>query len=120
MAMEPSIGSLRWPVVIAARRNEPLDAGGLNDEFVDVLKVQADIRPLGPMTFRLGVQTDTPATHRIWIRWLDWVDTNHVIIRRTKRPDGTTRSELFRIRRYSEYEGRKRFLEIEAEQEERQ
>lgn len=120
MAMEPSIGSLRWPVVIAARRNEPTDGGGLDDEFVDVLEVHADIRPMGPMTFRLGVQTDKPVTHRVIIRWLDWVDTNHVILRRTKRPDGTTRSELFRIRRLAEHEGRKRFLEIEAEQEERQ
>ena len=120
MAVQPRIGRLKWLVSIAQRRNEPTDGGGLSDEYVDVLSVHADIEPMGPMTFRLGVQTDTPATHIVTIRWLDWVDTNNVILRKTKRPNDTIRSELFRIRRVMENDGRKRFLTLECEQEERQ
>jgi len=62
---------------------------------------------------------DTPITHRIVIRWLDWIDTTHVILRNTTRPNGSVRSEIFRIRRMKEIDGRQRFLELECEQESR-
>lgn len=80
------------------------------------MTVHADIQPIAPMTFVAGQQTDRPITHRIIIRWLDWLDQTWVIIRRTTRPDDQTkRQEVYRVRRVAEIEGRKRFLELLVE-----
>lgn len=71
------------------------------------------------MTFLTGQQTDRPITHRVMIRWLDWLDERYVIIRRSLRPDQSARDEVFRIRKIGEVEGRKRFMELLVEQESR-
>jgi hypothetical protein len=49
------------------------------------------------------------------LRWMDWLDTTHVIIREMRRPDGTVRQETFRIRRIKEIEPQGRFVECECE-----
>lgn len=115
-----AVGTLRWPVVIAQRTQAPSTAGGITEALTDVMDVYADIHPTGALTFYSGVQVDTPITHRITIRWLDWIDTTHVIFRRTTRPDGSVRQETFRIRRIMEIDGRKRFCSLECEQEMRE
>ena len=117
---QPRIGQLRWPVTIARRAQDAdPDSTGIVESWRDVLDVRADIQPIDAMTFYAGTQVDTPTTHRVIIRFLDWLDTTHAIIRRTYRPDNTVREELFRIRRVRELEGRKRFCELECEQERR-
>lgn len=117
---KPRIGSLRWRVVIAQRRETPDPASaGILETLVDLQEVHADIEPVGTQTFYGSAQVDTPITHRIRIRWLDWVDTTHVLKRRTLRRDGTAREELFRVRRVGEFDGRKEFLLIDAELETR-
>ena len=93
--------------------------GGIQENLQHVMRVNASIKPVGPMTFYGAAQVDTPVTHKIAMRWLDWIDTRHVIIRETLRLDGTTRREIFRIRRVMESDGRKRFIEMECEQEKR-
>lgn len=113
------IGTLRWPVTIAQRSQSAATTGGIQEAFTNVVTVRADVIPVGAMTFYGSAQVDTPVTHRIRIRWLDWLDTTHVIIRDTLRQDGTTRREIFRIRRIKEIDGRKRFLECEVEEEKR-
>lgn len=113
------IGSLRWPVTIAKREQIPATTGGMTETLTDIIKVRADIEPVGPMTFYGAAQVDTPVTHKVTIRWLDWIDTRHVIIRDTIRADRTVRREVFRIRRYMEIDGRKRFLLMECEEEKR-
>ncbi len=120
MASSPTIGSLRWPVRIARRVQTPDSGVSINEDLVYLLQVHADIRSIGPMTFLAGAQTDRPITHRIYIRWLDWIDMRNVIVRQTLRLDQTARLEIFRIRKISEFEGRKRFLEILAELEHRE
>ena len=113
------IGKLRWPVIIARRNQVAASTGGMQETLTDIITVRADIQPVGPMTFYGAAQIDTPVTHKVRLRWLDWIDTTHVIIRDSQRPDGTTRREVFRIRRIMEVDGRKRFLELDVEQEKR-
>jgi head-tail adaptor len=112
------IGRLRWALIIATRRqaaDAEAGATGVLNSIVDQQRVYGDVQPIGPMTFYAATQVDTPVTHRITIRWLDWIDTTHVIFRVTSRLDGSNRIERFRIRRVMEEDGRKRFLRIEAE-----
>ena len=115
------IGSLRWPVVIATRQQaaDP-DSAGILETIADTQTVRADVQPIGPMTFYAAEQIDTPVTHKIVIRWLDWIDTTCVIFRATQRLDGSVRHERFRIRRVMEIDGRKRFLRLDCELEKRE
>jgi head-tail adaptor len=116
----PAVGSLRWLVTIAQRAQSPdPNSAGIAESFRDVQDVWADIQPLGPLTFYAGMQVDTPVTHRVTIRFLDWLDTTYVIVRRSTRPDGTVREEIFRIRRVMDLDGRKRFTRAEVELEQR-
>ena len=114
------IGSLRWRVVIATREQvaDP-DGTGLLENLAKMQTVRADVQPIGTMTFYAAEQVNTPVTHRIIIRWLDWVDTTHVIIRVTKRPDQSDMIERFRVRRSMAIDGRQRFLRLDCELEKR-
>jgi SPP1 family predicted phage head-tail adaptor len=114
------IASLRWRVVIATREQaaDPNSAGIL-ETIADRQTVRADIQPIGPMTFYAAEQVDTPITHRVTIRWLDWVDTTCVIFRDTKRQDRSTMRERFRVRRVMSIDGRQRFLRMDCELEQR-
>lgn len=114
------IGSLRWQIVIATREQYPdPDSPGIVERLADEQTVRADIKPIGAMTFYAAEQMDTPLTHRIVIRWLDWVDTTHVVFRVTKRPDQSTMIERFRVRRVMSIDGRQRFLRMDCELEQR-
>lgn len=112
-----AIGDLRWPVTIAKRVQAAAGTATISESLTNILRTHASIKSLGPMTFLAGEQTDRPISHRIYIRWLDWLDLTHVILRQTIRLDQTSRLEVFRIRKIGEVDGRKRFLEILAEQE---
>ena len=114
------IGSLRWRVTIATREQYPdPDSPGIVERLADEQTVRADIQSIGAMTFYAAEQVDTPLTHRIVIRWLDWVDTTHVVFRVTKRPDQSTMIERFRVRRAMPIDGRQRFLRMDCELEQR-
>jgi SPP1 family predicted phage head-tail adaptor len=114
------IGALRWRVVIATREQaaDP-DSAGILETIAKTQTVRADVQPIGPMTFYAAEQVDTPLTHRIIIRWLDWLDTTCVVFRSTKRADGSERIERFRVRRVLEIDGRKRFVHLDCELEQR-
>jgi hypothetical protein len=115
------IGVLRWPVYIATRQQETdPDGPGFAESLAKTLLVHANIQPMGPMTFYAGMQVDTPVTHKIFLRWLDWIDTTCIIYRQTLRLDKSSRVEIFRIRRVMELDGRKRFIRLDCEQEMRQ
>ena len=118
MADPIRIGQLRWPVTIAKRVQQPdPDGTGIVDILTNLQDVRADILPVGALTFYSGAQVDTPITHRVILRLLDWLDATHVILRELQRQDGTVRREVFRIRRLKWLEGDNRFLELEVEQE---
>jgi hypothetical protein len=114
------IGTLRWQVSLyrcdqAPDPNSPAISESLIRLGPDV---HADIQPTYPGTFYLSAQIETPITHLIRMRWLDYIETVYVIMRSTFRPDpqvSTYRTEIFRVRRVKEVAGRKRFIELECE-----
>lgn len=113
-----AIGQLRWPVTIARRVQAPAaDGVGVAETLRHVLATRARIDQLGATTYYGAAATDTPFTHKIWLRWLPWLDTRHVILRATEMPGGGYRSELFRVRRVGDWNGRKRFSYVEGEEE---
>jgi Phage head-tail joining protein len=111
------IGRLRWPVLVANRDQTPEATGtGILESFAGMTQVRADVVPVGAMTFWGTMQTDSPGiTHRIFLRWFDAIDNECVIFRTTRRNDGSVRYERFRIRRWKELGGRKRFVCVECE-----
>jgi head-tail adaptor len=115
------IGRLRHPVTIAARGQAAADGGGISESLTNLASVWADIQPVGALTFYSGVQVDTPITHKVRLRWMDWLDTTHVLIRELRRPDGTVRRETYRIRRVKE-DGASalRWIDLECELEKRE
>lgn len=118
---EVPIGKLRWPVQIATRVQVPTVGGtGITETLTIVANVRADIQAIGALTFFGAQQTDIPVTHKIRMRWQDYLDITHVILRTTTRPDGTSRTETFRIRRIAEMGGRKRFVSLDVELEKAQ
>ena len=114
-----AIGRLRWTVVLATREQVVQMNGGVGiDELLqDMQAVKADVQPVGALTFwgLAGEQIDGPITHRIFLRWVDSLTNDQVVIRRTRRRDETWRTELFRVRRIREVAGRKRFVILEVE-----
>ena len=116
-----AINELRYPVILARRDQLPDDYASIDEELANAIRVHAKIEDLYPQTYwGIAAQTDRPVTHMIWIRWLGWIDTTHVIIRHTRLPNQELRTDLFRIRRVKEMNGRKRFLEMECELEHRE
>lgn len=114
-ASEPTIGSLRWPVTIARRRQTPDSGTSILDTYEFIETVRASVTPIGDMIFYGAEQADSPVTHRIICRWLDYLVQGLVILRSTLLPTGGQRNEVFRVRRIKERNGRKRFVEILAE-----
>jgi len=119
------IGRLRWPVYLATRDQiaqipgrSPGPGTGIEETPQGAILVHADIQAVGALTFWGGTQVDAPITHRIFIRWIDAVDNTAVVIRQTFRKNESIRTERFRVRRWKELGGRKRFalLEVELEQ----
>ena len=117
--IEVPVGSLRWPVLLAKRVQVPDGFTGISEFFEFGEVVRADIQSIGALTFWTAAagleQTDTPVTHRIRMRWVNYLDQTQVVLRDTRLLDGQIRNEVFRVRRIKELNGRKRFVEIEAE-----
>lgn len=110
------IAALRWQVTLYRRDQAPGAHSAIAESYAPIATIHADIQPTYPNTFYNSAQIDTPVTHLIRTRWLDYVENTNIIRRATKRPnDGTFRTELFRVRRVKEVAGRKRFAEFECE-----
>ena len=111
------VGALRWPVIVARRRQNFDAAGGIGifEDLVEIETVYAEVVPIAALTFYGAEAVDTPVTHRITTRWLGYIDDTNVIVRDTNLPDGQVRHEVFRVRRVKELNGRKRFSSIDAE-----
>lgn len=112
---EYGVSELRWRVTIAQRLHSPSPDNGVQEKYRLIAQAWADVQPLGGLTFWNSAQTDTPVTHHIVLRWVDYLDNTYAILRTTKTPGGTLRSEVFRVRRVGEMGGRKRFTVIDAE-----
>lgn len=117
---EPRIGDLRWRVTLARRTHvvDPNDFGAVMPQelYTDQRDVQADIRPVGTAAYLAGQQLEIGAiTHRITLRWQPTLTEQHVVLRRLIQPDGTPRTEVYRIHRVEAWAGRQRFSIIDAE-----
>ena len=112
---EYSISNLRWRVTIAKRVQTPAPANGIHERFDMIAQAWADVQPLGGLTFWSSAQTDTPVTHHIILRWVDYLDNTYAILRTSLTPGGVKRNEVFRVRRVSEMGGRKRFTILDCE-----
>lgn len=109
---------MRWLVTLATRYQAPAaDGAGIEETVAERVVVYADIQAVGAITLWDAQQTDTPITHRIFMRWHDYLDQTKVVLRSSTRPGGKVRTEVFRVRRIKELGGRKRFVLIEAEME---
>ena len=118
MPEDPSVavGRLRWPIYIAERRQVPEYADtGIIETYRALQRLRADVQPVGSLTFRDGVQTDRGFTHRIFVRWLSGLQVTEVIFRETIERNGALRTERFRVWRWKELAGRKRFGLAECE-----
>jgi hypothetical protein len=112
------IGQLRWPVTLYQRKQTATPGeSGITETPLNETPLHADIQPVGAMMFYgiLNADPDQPVTHRIRMRWTDYLDFTNAIQRVTNRPDGTQRVETFRVRRIQEVEGRKRWVQIDVE-----
>jgi head-tail adaptor len=110
------IGKLRWRVTLANRLQAPeATNAGILESYQQLITVYADVQGMRPTTFWQAQQTDTPVTHMITMRWVDYLSNTQAILRRTILRDNTQRYEIFRVRRIIEMGGRKRMVMIEAE-----
>jgi len=115
--LQGGIGSLHWLVTLARRDQAPDDNVAIEETFVPLAVVHADIQPAGTQTWVQSTQIDGPVTHFINLRWQNIPSNADVVLRSTTLRDGTQRTELYRIRRVKELQGRKRFIQLECEQE---
>ena len=116
MAADPfSVGRLRWKVTIAQRNQTPATTGGITEIWQTLATVWADIQPIGSLTFWAGMQTETPVTHRVIVRWVNYLDNTFAILRPTNGPNKVIRNEIFRVRRVADMDGRKRFTVLDVE-----
>ncbi len=107
------IGRLRWLVTFLKRDQQPdADGAGITETPTSPQSVHADVQSTSDLTFWGTEQTDSPITHVIHIRWQDYPDNTYAVVRQTLRPDNSTRTETFRVRKVSELGGRKRFVRL--------
>lgn len=112
----PRIGELRHPLTVLTRRQAPdPNSTGIVDAFANGQPVHGKVESLTDQTFYADAQIETNPTHLITLRWLDYIDTTCVILRRTELRDGGARLERFRVRRVMELDDRKRFIRLACE-----
>jgi len=117
-ASDTPIGELRWLVTLATRaQSAQPDGTGINEDWIHLVQVHARIQAMRPVTYWTAMQTETPVSHVIRIRWVNVLSNTQAILRTTIMQSGEPRTEVYRVRRYMEVEGRKRFVDIEAQQE---
>lgn len=115
---EFATGKRRWVCLLSTRQIiPPLDpTDSLPDQtlLTNTRQVYANILPVGSAAYINGVQTSFDYTHRIIIRWCADMDLFSIITRNMTMPNGSTVVETFKILRYMENDGRKRFLILET------
>lgn len=110
--MPVTIGELRWYVTLAKRQDVPNLDSGIIEQLAPIQTVHAAIKPTSLQSFIGAEQIDMPISHRIYIRWQPFADLSmfDVITRAMVLPDGSARTETFRVRRVMEWQGRHRFI----------
>ena len=114
--LDDGIGTLRWLVRLYRRNQIPADNQAIFESLTLLAVTHADIRGASSATYWGSVQVDRPTTNTVYMRWTDTLPNTTVIIRNSRQPtDGVIVSELYRVRRFTELGGRKRFVAVECE-----
>lgn len=124
MSRDIRIGQLRYRVKLMQVSAVPSPTSpNQEDTFLEIATVYADVVPVGTQTWLAGqiagtqYQTEFDAiTHRITIRYHPGLDRFSYVSRERIRPDGVPTIERYRVHRTERWEGRDRFLIIDAEQ----
>lgn len=115
----PPIGALNWRVRLVRRTQTPQEtpAVSIDETHDDELLIWAQILPLGQVTYYQGVMADPSIapTHRITVRWQEYIDQTNAIVRTRIRPSGVVIQEIFRVRRFSEVDGDNRFVTFDCQ-----
>lgn len=76
--------------------------------------VYAAVVGVDSIEFTNSVNNGYEYTHKIYVRYLDYLSINHVIVHQSKLPDGSTRTDLYKILRYSIVDGIYFYTELEC------
>jgi hypothetical protein len=110
------VGDLRYRVIIANSVNEPSTTGtGTVQTYSTQSTVYANIEPIGTTTYLNSVNTEYSVTHRITIRHDPTLGIFWFILHDTILPDQTVRRDTYQVRRQQSWQGRHRFLLIDAQ-----
>ena len=101
-------GRLRHRVVLEQRSSAAGTSGALQHSYAPVATAWGGIEAVRGSVYAAGLQTEERITHRIVLRWRDPTGFDHV------RQDGT--SHRFKVRDVRDPDGRRRELEIMAEE----
>lgn len=119
MAETSSIGRLRSIVLLYFREQLPdPDSTGILELPKELTRLYAEVTPMRAVPFYGAVAVNGPdaPTHIIETRWNDYVDQRHAFVRTSVKPDGTQRTEVFRVRRaLGDFDGRKRRSRYECQ-----
>lgn len=118
----PRIGDLRHRIDITRETEEPDNDVGSVKTYALLARVDAEITPVGTTLWQAGQVAGTTyqderfkITHRFTIRYRHGLHIADYIFHATTQPDGTIITSKYRILRSAPWQGRNRFLIIEAE-----
>ena len=101
------VGQLRHQVVIALRHDVPDAFTSLDAVYTVPRTVWAALLPVSGATWVGSQQIDSQITHRIAVRYLDGITSDHEV---------TCGARRFRIRRVSDWEERGRWTLMDCEE----
>jgi SPP1 family predicted phage head-tail adaptor len=83
--------------------------------FDDIGYVYAAIKPIGTQQFYNNVQSQWEFTHRIYIRWINKVwNQNVMIFNDVILKDGSVYTQKYKVIRASDWENRKEYIVLDA------
>jgi head-tail adaptor len=104
---EPMAGELNRRVQIRHRQDLPLADAELAHEFGAGRRRWAKIEPVGAATYAGSVQIDEKVTHRVFLRRIDGITSDHEIVHG---------DQVYRVRRSMAINGAPRFTMLEVEE----
>ena len=113
---ETQIGKLRWDITFA-EEVQSMNANGVTSySYTGNTAMHCNIIPVATMDFLVSMQTEiNKITHKIYTRYFDSADDFLFAFRYRIRPDQSVLEEKYRLHRWSEVDGRQRFLMFDAE-----
>lgn len=107
----PSSGKLRHSVVLEQRRQDAAPSGALLATYKHITTAWASLEGVGGAMYLDSVQLEEKITHRIFIRFRQRTDFDHI----SRSADGVV-VQRFRVKNLRDPDGTRRWLQIEAEE----